>query len=96
MESIGPLDPLDVTQKLEGEGIAPMWGGATTMATCLFVCTSAQKHRSVITAQIPRDIWRTRSFLPTLAPVICVQWLQDICIAVCYVAEVGEWVAANS
>ena len=65
-----PLHFLEVTSA-RGEGLATVRGGATALAACLFALCN-QKQQLAIRAQI-LNIWRTGSFLPTLAPASCVQ-----------------------
>ena len=75
-KSTGPLNPLEVTSvrgggacdnrvKCKNNGCLPL---------CLLLCE--EKQKSMIRAQTP-NMWRTRPFLPTLAPASYVQLLQE-------------------
>lgn len=52
--------------------LARKGGGAAILSPLSRLQNCVKKHQSMITAEIP-SIWRTRSFLPTLAPISCVQ-----------------------
>lgn len=69
----GSLNPLEVTFKLEGEGLLTMGEGATTVAALLFVCTSMIRRINQQLEHRSPNIWRIGSFLPPLAPASYVQ-----------------------
>lgn len=85
-KSISPLNPLKVPSARGGGACNSLGSGATTypLSVCAFVIRSSSDHST------NPLIWRTGSFLPTLASIKCVQSAPGIST----LARGGEWVAA--